>query len=303
MAEKHGDTVVKALQLKKFSNKIMRLIGGRMIHGENPIIGGFGKYPAKKDLIAIKTEAEELLPFANATIDILATLEVPDNMERPTTFVCCKPPHNEYDYYGDILKVSDGKEFAIEDYKQVTNERTVGHSFAKRSLYNGKPFSVGALSRIMLIGDRLKGHAKDALNKVMNPRWKVNPLYNNFAQAVETVYSIEGTIRLIDDLLNRDIPPIAEPTRQTGKGTGGVEAPRGTLIHHYELENGLIVAADFITPTAMFLDDIEAYIRKGGETLLAQQKLDNIELNFEMIARSYDPCISCSAHLVKVNFK
>ena len=43
MAEKHGDTVVKALQLKKYSNKVMRVMGGRMIHGENPIIGGFGK--------------------------------------------------------------------------------------------------------------------------------------------------------------------------------------------------------------------------------------------------------------------
>ena len=75
------------------------------------------------------------------------------------------------------------------------------------------------------------------------------------------------------------------------------------MIHHYEVEKGKIVAADFITPTAMFLDDIEAFIRASGEQLLAKKQLENIELQFEMIARAYDPCISCSAHLVDVVYK
>jgi len=82
-----------------------------------------------------------------------------------------------------------------------------------------------------------------------------------------------------------------------------VEAPRGTLIHHYKIENGVTVEADIITPTAMFLDDVEAFIWKGSETLLARNDLDDIELNLEMIARAFDPCISCSAHLVTVVFK
>ena len=53
----------------------------------------------------------------------------------------------------------------------------------------------------------------------------------------------------------------------------------------------------------MFLDDIEEFIRAGGEALLAAKKMENIELEFEMIARAYDPCISCSAHLVTVEYK
>ncbi len=86
-------------------------------------------------------------------------------------------------------------------------------------------------------------------------------------------------------------------------GTGGVEAPRGTLIHHYEMKDGRITSADIITPTAMFLDDIEAFIRKGGDDLLAKGQNKNLELQFEMVARAYDPCISCSAHLVSVDYK
>ncbi|MGQ4911272.1 MAG: Ni/Fe hydrogenase subunit alpha [Candidatus Thorarchaeota archaeon] len=303
MADKYGDTVMKALQLKAFGNKVMKLMGGRMIHGENPILGGFSRLPTREELVTIKEEAEELLPFAMDTIDLFAGLEIKDHMERETQFLCCKPPHDEYGYYGDALLTSDGKEHPVEDYKNVINERTVSHSFAKRSTYNGRPFSVGALARVLLLGKRLKGKAREAHDKLVNERWSRNPLYNNHAQAIEQVFSLEGIIETIDFLLDSETPEIAKPTRKTGSGTGAVEAPRGTLIHSYKIKGGKTTEADFITPTAMFLDDTEEFIRTCGENLLAAKKTKNIELEFEMIARSYDPCISCSAHLVTVEYK
>jgi len=303
MADKYGDTVVKALQLKKFGNKIMRMMGGRMIHGENPVIGGFSRLPTKEELIKVRDEAEELLDFAVATIDLLGELEIPDHMERETQFLCCKPPGDGYGYYGDFFITSDGEEYPVEDYKSVIKERVVSHSFAKRGQYKDKPFTVGALARVLLIGERLKGKAKEANDKLVTNRWHRNPLFNNHAQAIEQVYSLEGIIETIDLILKSENAKIAQPTEETGIGTGAVEAPRGTLIHHYEIKNGKITAADFITPTAMFLDDIEAFIRTGGEQLLTNKQLDNIELQFEMIARAYDPCISCSAHLVEVVYE
>lgn len=303
MANKYGEAVTKALQLKKFGNKVMRIMGGRMIHGENPIIGGFSKLPSKETLTEIKEEAIKLLDFAGSTIDLLGGLKIPDHMERETQFLCCKPPGDEYGYYGDILLTSDGEEHPVENYKKVIKERVVSHSFAKRSQYNSKPFTVGALARILLLGERLKGKAKQAYDKLVTDRWYRNPLFNNHAQAIEQIYSLEGIIETVNQLLVSDNAKIAQPTQETGVGTGAVEAPRGTLIHHYEVKDGKIKAADFITPTAMFLDDIEAFIRCGGEQLLAKSKRDNIELQFEMIARAYDPCISCSAHLVEVVYK
>jgi sulfhydrogenase subunit alpha len=303
MADKYGDTVVKALQMKKFGNKVMRMMGGRMIHGENPVLGGYSKLPTKDKLLEIKAEAEELLDFAAATIDLLGGLEIADHMERETQFLCCNPPDGEYGYYGDSFLTSDGQEHPAENYKNVIKERVVSHSFAKRGLYNGKSFTVGALARILLIGNRLKGKAKEAYDKLVTERWNRNPLFNNHAQAIEQVYSLEGIIDVIDKILSSDKAKIAKPTKDTGIGTGAVEAPRGTLIHHYEIKDGKITAADFITPTAMFLDDIEAFIRTGGEQLLSTNQTENIELQFEMIARAYDPCISCSAHLVEVVYK
>lgn len=303
MADKYGGTVTKALQLKAFGNKIMRLMGGRMIHGENPILGGFGKLPTRDELVELKEEALELLPFAMETIDLLSQLEIPDHMERETQFLCCKPPHDDYDYYGDVLLTSDGKEHPVEKYKSVIKERVVSHSFAKRGTYKDKPFTVGANARVILLGDRLKGKARRAYEKLYSDRWLRNPLYNNHAQAIEQVYSLEGVIEVVNKLLVSDEPEIAQPKQDTGEGVGAVEAPRGTLIHSYKIKEGKTSAADFITPTAMFLDDIEEFIRASGEHLLAKKAMDNIELQFEMIARAFDPCISCSAHLVTVEFK
>ncbi len=303
MVDKYRDTVTKALQLKKFGNKVMRMMGGRMIHGENPILGGFGKLPSKETLENIRAEAYELLDFAVATIDLLGGLEIPDHMERETQFLCCKPPGEDYGYYGDILITSDGQEYPAENYKNVIKERVVSHSFAKRGQYNNRPFTVGALARILLIGERLTGKARQAYDKLVTDRWHRNPLFNNHAQAIEQVYSLEGIIDVVNQLLVSEDAVIAPPTQETGIGTGAVEAPRGTLIHHYEVKDGKIAAADIITPTAMFLDDVEAFIRTGGEQLLAREQRDNIELQFEMIARAYDPCISCSAHLVEVIYK
>ena len=303
MTDKYGDIVEKALQLKKFSNKVMRMMGGRMMHGENPIIGGFGKLPTKEKLTKIKNEALELLPFAIETIDLLAGLEIPDHMERETQFLCCKPPHDGYDYYGEIFVTSDGEEHPVESYKSIIKERVVSHSFAKRSQYKDKPFTVGALARVLLLGSRLKGKAKEAHDKLVNERWHRNPIFNNHSQAIEQIHSLERIIEIVDEIFTRPESILAKTTRDTGSGTGAIEAPRGTLIHHYEVKDGLISAADIITPTSMFLDDIEEFIRTSGNTLLAKNQIDNIELEFEKIARAYDPCISCSAHLVEVVYK
>ncbi|UCE10333.1 MAG: Ni/Fe hydrogenase subunit alpha [Candidatus Thorarchaeota archaeon] len=303
MAVDYGEIVTKALQMKALGNKIMRAIGGRMIHGENPVLGGFGKLPDRECLLSIQTEAKDGLAFALETIEILADLEIPDHMERDTQFLCCKPPHNEYGYYGDVLITSDGKEHPAEDYQSVIEERVVSHSFAKRSSYGGRPFTVGALARVNLLGERLKGEARKAYDGLIHDRWLRNPLYNNFAQAIEQVYSLEGVIETIDRLTTLKEPETAEPNRESGVGTGAVEAPRGTLIHHYMIENGRAVAADYVTPTAMFLDDVEEFIRESGERLISTKTTVDLELQFEMIARAYDPCISCSAHLVTVEYK
>ncbi|MBA7623550.1 NAD-reducing hydrogenase HoxS subunit beta [subsurface metagenome] len=78
-----------------------------------------------------------------------------------------------------------------------------------------------------------------------------------------------------------------------------MEAPRGTLYHHYDIAKGLITKADIITPTDQNLDEMERFLRVTAENLLKKSKKD-LKPELEMVVRAYDPCISCSTHLIKV---
>jgi sulfhydrogenase subunit alpha len=82
-----------------------------------------------------------------------------------------------------------------------------------------------------------------------------------------------------------------------------IEAPRGTLIHEYELgDDGRVTAANVVTPTAQNLANLERDLRSSGNRLLHDTGAPDIELkrSFEMIARAYDPCISCSVHVARI---
>jgi sulfhydrogenase subunit alpha len=127
-------------------------------------------------------------------------------------------------------------------------------------------------------------------------------LYNNAAQAVEMIYSIERSIEIIDELLGvglREERPVDVRVR-AGTGTGAVEAPRGTLYHSYSFdERGRLTEADVITPTAQNLANIEKDLRASVENLIDEPR-ESLGSKLEMVVRAYDPCISCAVHLLKV---
>jgi sulfhydrogenase subunit alpha len=301
MASKFDLEVKIALEMKNYGNHIMKTISGRYIHGENPVIGGFGKFPSKDELLWIKNRAIQFMPFVFKTVDLFCAIEYPEIPEAETLYACCEPGNNAYGFWGDEILLSSGEKIYRDDYKKLTNEFVVSHSYAKRSRYNGEPFSVGALARVNNLGERLKGEAGKKYEKYFNSRWKSNPLFINAAQALEILYCFERIPPLVDELLQySEDPAIVQYTSKQGKGTGLVEAPRGLLIHHHEVTDGLVSFADIITPTAINAEDIERYCYIAAQKLLDKGQEDEIRDRMDLIVRAYDPCISCSAHMARV---
>jgi len=301
MASQFDLEVKIALEMKEFGNHIMKTASGRYIHGENPVIGGFGKFPTKEELLWIKSRAIQFMPFVLKTVNLFCELDYPDCPEDNTVYACCNPPKNKYGFTGDEIILSTGATINKEDYKSLTNEFVVSHSYAKRSRYQGKPYSVGALARVNNLGERLKGKAGKMYSKYFGPRWKRNPLFNNAAQALEILYTFERIPRLLDELLKYpEDPPLVKYSAKKGKGTGIVEAPRGLLIHSYEVAEGLVSHTDIITPTAQNAEDIERYCYIAAQRLLENRKEDKIRDRMDLVVRAFDPCISCSAHLAEV---
>ena len=115
------------------------------------------------------------------------------------------------------------------------------------------------------------------------------------------VWALEQVPVIVENILKHKDPAIVFPSQKDGEGVGAVEAPRGTLYHYYKMKDGLVDKANLIIPTGQSLEDVERYMRKAVETMLDREAADDdIRLQAEMIARSYDPCISCSTHMVQL---
>ena len=131
-----------------------------------------------------------------------------------------------------------------------------------------------------------------------------NPYFISVAQLVETVHAVENSIMILDKLLAKGIKQEKPEVRvRAGRGVGAVEAPRGILFHDYTFDdNGRLLAANIIIPTNENHNSIQHDFEKLLPEIIERPQ-DQIRLAMEMLVRAYDPCISCSAHMLEVEFK
>jgi sulfhydrogenase subunit alpha len=305
LAERYPDEVAFALRLKQLGNRVQAVIGGRAVHPINTLVGGFGRLPSHEEVENLREALASAMPPLLAAVDMVASVDIPEWGEGDTLFLALSPLGGEFGFRGDVICTSKGAEYPVETYRETVREFTVEHSTARHAaLESGETYMVGSLARLALWGDRLGGAASDALADLFPGGAIDNVLSNTRAQVVELVYSLESAIRFCDDYLDladtgSELQPVEE---RAGRGIGAIEAPRGTLFHEYELdEDGLVVAANVVTPTAQNLANIERDLRSSGDRLQRAGGASDAELKraFEMVARAYDPCISCSVHLVR----
>ncbi|NJE84535.1 Ni/Fe hydrogenase subunit alpha [Thermococcus sp. CX2] len=301
MIDEYKKEIEIALKLKNLGSWMMDVLGSRAIHQENAILGGFGKLPDKTTLEEMKGKLKEALPLAEYTFELFAKLKQYKEVEGPIIHMAVKPRGDVYGIYGDYIKVSDGFEFPVEEYKKHIVERVVEHSFAKHSFYNGeRPFMVGAISRIANNAELLYGRAKELYSQYRDLLQPTNPFANNLAQALELVYFIERAIDLIDETLAKwPIRPKDEVEIRDGRGVSFTEAPRGLLVYTLEIKDGRVAYADIITPTAMNLAMMEHHVRMMAEKH-SNDEPEQLKLLAEMVVRAYDPCISCSVHVARL---
>ena len=301
-ASDRPEQVKIGLELKKLGNTIQETIGGRAIHPVNAVVGGFGKLPDSDELRGLKEQLKRGLEQSLAGFDLVSSLRIPYFCTSPNIYAALSSDGLGYSLFGDEIAISNGDNKDIKMYKEICNERVVAHSHAKQSLFEGKPFAVGALARFALNGEKLSAQAKKAKDKLSMSLISENMLYNNAAQAVEIIYSIERSLEIIDELLRLGIKEekAAEVKVRAGTGTGAVEAPRGTLYHSYSFDDaGRLTEADVITPTAQNLANIEKDLRVSVKNLFDEPR-ESLTLKLEMVVRAYDPCISGAVHLLKI---
>jgi len=303
LAKTHPEVVKRALRLKKLANDYTQVFGGRMLHPMANTLKGWRKLPAVSAVEQVRERLLAAVGDLKETVKIVQTLTIPP-YERDTEFVSLKHPDEYALYDGDIYSSDTHAPVPVEAYRNVTNEFTVAHSTTKWSKWHRESYFVGALARVNNNFDQLRPEAQQVAEDLGLRVPCFNPYMNNVAQVVEIVHCAYNSIHMIDELLSKGMhKEDISYEKRAGRGVGSCEVPRGILFHEYAFDrDGRCIDGNAIIPTSQNINNIERDMKAFVPQMLPSMSQEDLTLHMEMLLRAYDPCISCSVHMLDVEF-
>lgn len=295
LARADRTVVERGLALKRAGNAILEAVGGRAIHPVNTRVGGFHRAPTPAELASLAEQLRPALDGALATVTWVSGFDFPE-YELDHRLLAVHDP-DRYAIEGTLIGTSTGEVFGPAEFPGHVTETQVPHSTALHARLDGERYLTGPLARYGLNSARLSPLAREAAAAAGLGDGCRNPFRSIIVRAVEIVYAVEEALRLIDEYVPPR-PAAIDVAPRAGTGHGVSEAPRGLLYHRYELDAaGLVRSADIVPPTAQNQAAIEADLRRvvADHLDLADAALTGL---CERTIRSYDPCISCSAHFL-----
>ncbi|MFA6089398.1 MAG: Ni/Fe hydrogenase subunit alpha [Candidatus Woesearchaeota archaeon] len=298
LTKTHKMEVVRALKLMKLGNDMMTILGGRDLHAVSMQVGGALKIPTREELDDLKKRLQNVMPDAIEIVKLFESLDYPVFENKAENFSLKE--EGKFPLISGSI-VSENINFPQNDYYKFINEYHESRSTCNFAVKEGKSIITGALATLNHNYKNLTGEAKKLVDasKIKLPSY--NPFHNLYAQAVENLFFIERSIKLCDG--NYENAKFQNINIKAGRGISVIEAPRGFLLHDYELDsNGKILKANIVTPTAHNLKFMEECVKKFLPQILNLEN-DEIVLKIEMLIRAFDPCFSCSSHFLEVKWE
>ena len=327
------DIAGQVIKLRKECREIITLIGGRVIHPVCGLPGGVSKPLTEEDRVRIAGVAKGGIEFAKFALKIFddvvlqnkdyVDLVLGDVYKHQTYYMGLVDENNKVNFYdGDVRVVTpDGEEFARfkpKDYLDHIAEHVEQWSYVKypylkkvgwKGFVDGKEsgvYRVAPLARLNAsdgMATPLAQEEYERMYKTLGGKPVHNTLAFHWARLIEALYAAERMYELASDkdITDQNIRNI--PTEKPDEGIGIVEAPRGTLIHHYKTDsNGIITEANLIVATVNNSAAICMSIEKAAKNLIKGGNVSDGLLNMvEMAFRAYDPCFACATHVLPGN--
>jgi len=320
----------KVIDIRKRSRNIIQTMGGRVVHPVHCLPGGVSKPMTKEMQEEFKTTAADAVEFAKFSLqafdDIVlknkgyVDLILSDVYKHQTYYMGLVDDKNKVNFYDGWIRVVDqeGKEFAkfkVKDYLDHIAEGVESWTYIKfpylknvgwKGFVDGKDsgvYRVAPLGRLNAsdgMATPLAQEHYERFYKTLGGKPVHNTLATHWARLIEALQAAERMVELINDPEILD-PNIRNMDFQVPKvGIGVIEAPRGTLFHHYETdERGRLTKANLIVATVNNSAAINMSIEKAARGLIKGGKVDDGLLNMvEMAFRAYDPCFACATHTV-----
>ncbi|RLG60424.1 Ni/Fe hydrogenase subunit alpha, partial [Candidatus Geothermarchaeota archaeon] len=321
---------LKIIGMRKKIRKMMEVIGGKTIHPVFGLPGGISK-PLNEDIVnELKKLADEAVEFSLFTLNIFKDIVLKDSKyvdlitseayTHRTYYMGLVDEKNRVNFYDGMIRVVDpnGREYAkfdvhkyldyiaehVEPWTYVTFTYLKGIGW--KGFVDGEDsgiYSVAPLARLNAADAMATPKAQEAYEEMydtLGGKPVHHTLANHWARIIEMIYSAERIRELANDpdILDKNVRVIPEATPDVGISV--VEAPRGTLIHHYETdERGVIKKANLLVATQHNAARIALSVDKAARSLIKGGVINDGLLNMvEMAFRAYDPCHACATHSI-----
>jgi F420-non-reducing hydrogenase large subunit len=318
----------KVIEMRKRMRNVMRIIGGKPVMPTCGLPGGVSKRITEDERKTIIEAGEYGVEFCQVALGLFddvvlknkdyVDLIVGDVYSHKTYYMGLVDDKNKVNFYDGQIRVVDpeGKEYAkfkVQDYLEHIREHVepwtyVRFSFLKnvgwKGFVDGKEsgvFRVAPLARLNASDGMATPLAQAAYEKMystLGGKPVHSTLAFHWARLVEALYAAERVLELAKDpeITSDDIVNL--PTETPKEGIGVVEAPRGTLIHHYQTdEKGILTKVNLIVATQNNSAAINMSVEKAAKALIKNGEVPDGILNMiEMAFRAYDPCHACATH-------
>ena len=317
--DEHRDIALKGIKLRKYGQEVIRAILGKRIHGTGAIPGGMNKPLDVEERDALAAELGDIIEWSQAAVNIARDCYLQDESYNQSfgsfrsNFLSLVKEDGALELYDGKLRAknADGEfifdQVSDQDYHQHIREEVRNWSYMKfpyivRLGSNEGWYRVGPLARLnncdYIDTPLAEAQRQQFMTHGDGPLVHASLGYH-WARMIELLHCAEKIKELFDDpeILGTDLLVKGE---RSDFGIGVIEATRGTLIHHYEIdENDLVKKANLIVATTNNNQAMNESIRKVARDKLSGSEITEPLLNnIEVAVRAYDPCLSCATHAV-----
>lgn len=317
--ERFRKIALKGIKLRKFGQEVIRAVIGKRIHGTGCIPGGMNKHLTQEERRDLEAQAGDAISWAQEGVELVKRIYLHNRKlyDRfaaiESFFLSLVRPDGGHELYDGLLRVKDheGKilfdQISDHDYLDFIHEEVKSWSYMKFPyLASLGPevgwYRVGPLARInncRSMDAPLAEAARRELLELGNGKLVQSSLAYHWARMIEILHCAENIRELLQDpdLYRGELVVRGE---RRYEGIGVIEAPRGTLIHHYQVDDdGLVTKANLIVATTHNNTAMNEAIRQVAVEYLDGQEITEPLLNrIEIAIRAYDPCLSCATHAV-----
>lgn len=305
------------IRLRQFGQEIIEKLSRKRIHSAWVVAGGVNRpmdATTRDSILAeipdLKRISLETLAWFRAALPAFRE-EIRAFASFPTLFLGLVSAENTLEFYDGWLRIMDAQGRVVDpsippqQYAQAIGEAVESYSYLKSPYYlpAGYPdgiYRVGPLARLHLVercGTPLADAELEAFRQI-DPLERQSSFYYHYARLIELLHGLEQIESLLHapDILSPHVQAVAGPNVYEGVGIS--EAPRGTLIHHYWIdENGLMQDLNLIVATGHNNLAMNRGIRQTAQHFVHGSRLSEGILNrVEAVIRTFDPCLSCATH-------